>query len=206
VEISAKEEILRVKNAMKAIREVSEDTLVSIDSFRCEVVKIALSEGVFMVNDISGGTLDDKMFDFIGKENMPYVMMHMQGNPQTMQSLTDYENLTQSVFSFFQQKKKELNDLGANQIVLDPGFGFAKTLDQNYELLSEMELLASLGSPLLVGVSRKSMIYKLLEVEAKEALNGTSVLNTVALLKGASILRVHDVKEARETVTLVSKL
>ena len=205
-EVLVDQEILRVKRAMKAILEVSGEVIVSIDSFRSEVAKVALDEGAFMINDISGGSLDKGMFDLVGELNVPYVMMHMQGTPQTMQSLTDYENLIQSVFSFFQEKKKKLRDLGANQIVLDPGFGFAKTLEQNYELLSKMELLVSLGSPLLVGVSRKSMIYKLLEIEAAEALNGTSVLNTVALLKGASILRVHDVKEARETVTLVSKL
>lgn len=204
--VAISEEIIRVNKAMKAINEVSSNVLVSIDTFRAEVANVALENGAFMVNDISGGGLDDEMYPLIAKENVPYVMMHMQGNPQTMQSLNKYDNLTQSVFSFFEEKKKVLARLGATQIILDPGFGFAKDLDQNYELLSKMELLTSFGSPVLVGLSRKSMIYKLLEVEPQEALNGTSVLNTIALLKGASILRVHDVKEAREAVTLVSKL
>ncbi len=205
-EVSVAEESTRVQKAMKAINEVSSEVLVSIDTFRCEVAQVALAGGAFMVNDISGGSLDHEMFGLIGKHNIPYVMMHMKGNPKTMQSLTKYDNLIQSVFSSFEDRKKTLAHLGANQVILDPGFGFAKTLDQNYELLSGMELLTIMGSPVLIGVSRKSMIYKLLEVEPKDALNGTSVLNTIALLKGASILRVHDVKEAREAVTLVSKL
>jgi len=205
-EVSINEEKRRVRKAMNAINEVSSEVLVSIDTFRSEVAQVALDNGAFMVNDISGGSLDEEMYSFLASTNVPYVMMHMKGDPQTMQSLTDYDNVTQSVFSFFEQKKKELKGLGATQVILDPGFGFAKTLDQNYDLLSEVELLTGLGAPVLVGVSRKSMIYKLLEIEAQEALNGTSVLNTIALLKGASILRVHDVKEARETVTLVSKL
>lgn len=205
-DVSVNEETIRIKKALKAILEVSSDILISVDTFRSDVAKVAIEKGAFMINDISGGQLDENMFKLIGKENVPYVLMHMKGTPQTMQSFTQYGHVTESVFTFFQQMTKELAALGANQIILDPGFGFAKNSDQNYQLLSEVDMLKAMGSPLLIGVSRKSMIYKLLGIEPSQALNGTTVLNTVALLKGASILRVHDVKEARETVTLTSKL
>lgn len=205
-EVPLKQELLRVKSALKVITEVSDKVLVSIDTYKSEVAKMALDDGAFMINDVSGGTLDEKMFPLIGKNNVPYIMMHMKGNPQNMQTLANYHDLTDEVLCFFKERIEMLDKLGGNQTIIDPGFGFAKTLDQNYELLSDINSLQKLAKPLLVGVSRKSMIYKLLNITPVEALNGTTVLNTVALLNGASILRVHDVKEAREAVTLVSKL
>ncbi len=181
------------------------NAIVSIDTFRSEVAKAAVDHGALMINDISGGEADPKMFETVAALNVPYIMMHMKGNPQNMQQLAQYENLKEELFIYFQKKVKLLNNLGVYDVILDPGFGFAKTLDQNYELLGKLDYFNMLNVPILVGVSRKSMIYKQLKVTADDALNGTTALHTIALIQGASILRVHDVKEAKEVITLFQK-
>ena len=158
-----------------------------------------------MINDISGGNLDTNMFETIAKLQVPYVLMHMPGTPQTMQTLTDHEDVVKDIIYYFSKKITQLNILGVNDIILDVGFGFGKTLDQNYELLQKLKLFESFDLPILTGISRKSMIYKLLNITADKALNATSVTNTIALLNGSNILRVHDVKEAVETIKIVSK-
>ena len=188
------------------ILEKFPDCLISIDTFRSEVAKVCLENGVAIINDISAGNLDDKMLETIAKYNVPYIMMHMRGTPQTMQTMTNYDNIIKEMLFYFSQRIAEARSLGINDLIIDPGFGFAKTLEQNYEVLQKLELFEMLELPLLVGFSRKSMIYKTLHSTAEEALNGTSVLNTIALTKGAKILRVHDVKEAMECVTLFNKL
>ncbi|MEP7094922.1 MAG: dihydropteroate synthase, partial [Flavobacterium sp.] len=178
----------------------------SIDTFRAEVAKISIENGAAIINDISAGELDEKMFAIIAQYNVPYIMMHMRGNPQTMQSQTHYDDIVKEMLFYFSEKVKKARSLGIDDLILDPGFGFAKTTDQNYEVLQKMELFNLLELPLLAGISRKSMIYKTLNNSAQEALNGTTVLNTIALTKGAKILRVHDVKEAMECVTLFNKM
>nr|WP_315223384.1 dihydropteroate synthase [uncultured Flavobacterium sp.] len=204
--VSEEEEIKRIVPAIELILKHFPKALLSIDTFRAEVAKVSLESGAAMINDIAAGELDDKMFDVIAKYNVPYIMMHMRGNPQTMQSLTQYDDIVKEMLFYFSEKVKKARSLGINDLILDPGFGFAKTTDQNYEVLQKMELFNILELPVLAGVSRKSMIYKTLQTTAQEALNGTTVLNTVALTKGAKILRVHDVKEAVECVTLFSKI
>jgi dihydropteroate synthase len=159
-----------------------------------------------MINDISGGQLDDNMFKTISRIGLPYVLMHMKGDPQTMNSHTHYDNLFKEMGLFFKEKVSELNNLGIADIILDPGFGFSKSMDQNYDLLKNLTYFEVIGCPLLVGLSRKSMIFKLLDVQPSEALSGTTVLNTIALLKKASILRVHDIKEAVQVVKIIEKL
>lgn len=176
--------------------------IVSIDTFRASVAKGALEHGASIVNDISGGDLDDDMFDLIVKVNVPYIMMHMRGNPQTMANLTDYDHLVSEIIDYFNAKVTKLSSRGVKDIVIDPGFGFAKTKVQSFELLNKLELLRILDVPILCGVSRKSMVYKELGTSADEALNGTTALNMACLMHGASILRVHDVKEAKETIKL----
>ena len=188
------------------ILEKFPDCLISIDTFRSEVAKVCLENGAAIINDISAGNLDDKMLETIAKYNVPYIMMHMRGTPQTMQTMANYDNIVKEMLFYFSQRIAEARSLGINDLIIDPGFGFAKTLEQNYEVLQKLELFEMLELPLLVGFSRKSMIYKTLHSTAEEALNGTSVLNTIALTKGAKILRVHDVKEAMECVTLFNKL
>lgn len=172
---------------------------ISVDTFRAEVARQSILAGACMVNDISGGTLDSTMLEVVGQLQVPYILMHMKGNPQTMQSLAQYQNITKEVITYFSQQVAIAREKGIHDIIIDPGFGFAKTLEQNYELMQHMELLDALELPILVGISRKSMIYKLLETTPELALNGTTVLNTIALQKGASILRVHDVLEAVQT-------
>lgn len=178
------------------------NAVVSIDTFRSSVAKITLEHGASIVNDISGGNLDEGMFDLIAKENIPYIMMHMRGNPQTMANLTNYNHLVSDIIDYFNAKVNDLRSRGVNDVVIDPGFGFAKTKEQNFELLNKLELLDVLDVPMLCGVSRKSMIFKELNTTPDEALNGTTALNMACLMKGASILRVHDVKEAKETIQL----
>jgi len=178
---------------------------LSIDTFRAKVAKETILAGAHMINDISGGTMDEAMFETIAKLNVPYVMMHLKGTPQTMQSLAQYENVTQEVFQFLLERSHALKQLGVHDVILDPGFGFAKDLNQNYQLMHELDQLQKIGLPILVGISRKSMINKVLNTKAAEALNGTTALNTIALQKGASILRVHDVKEAAECVKIISQ-
>ena len=204
--VSEQEEIERIVPAIELILKHFPQTLLSIDTFRAEVARASIESGAAIINDIAAGELDDKMFDVIAKYNVPYIMMHMRGNPQTMQSLTQYEDIIKEMLFYFSEKVKKARSLGINDLILDPGFGFAKTTDQNYEVLQKMELFNLLELPVLAGVSRKSMIYKTLNNTAQEALNGTTVLNTIALTKGAKILRVHDVKEAVECVTLLNKI
>ncbi len=205
-EISEQEENDRLLPVIEAIHQGFPETLLSIDTFRATVAKTAVNAGAHIINDISAGNLDSTMFETVAKLQVPYFMMHMKGTPQTMQEHSDYKNVTQEVFGYFSSKIKSLQELGVKDIVLDPGFGFAKTTDQNYQLLKELELLKFLGLPILVGFSRKSMIAKVLNIKTDAALNGTTVLNTTALLKGASILRVHDVKEALECITLIERM
>jgi dihydropteroate synthase len=178
--------------------------LLSIDTFHSDVANVCIEHGAAIINDISAGGLDEKMFEVIAKHQVPYVMMHMRGTPQTMQQLTDYEDVMKEILFYFSQKIAKARQFGINDLILDPGFGFAKTMEQNFVLMQQLELLQMTELPILVGVSRKSMVYKTLETTADKALNGTTVLNTVALTKGAKILRVHDVKEAVECVKLTS--
>ena len=204
--VSEKEELNRIVPVVNLILEKFPDSLISIDTFRSEVAKVCLENGAAIINDISAGNLDDKMLETIAKYNVPYIMMHMRGTPQTMQTMANYDNIVKEMLFYFSQRIAEARSLGINDLIIDPGFGFAKTLEQNYEVLRKLGLFEMLELPLLAGFSRKSMIYKTLHSTAEEALNGTSVLNTIALTKGAKILRVHDVKEAMECVTLFNKL
>jgi len=180
--------------------------ILSIDTYRSAVAQFAVSEyGVDMINDISGGEMDDDMFQTVARLKVSYVAMHMKGNPGTMQSLTDYEDIVAEMTAYFSRKVKQLTDLGVRDIVIDPGFGFSKTIDQNYFLLKHLHHFQMFGLPVLAGVSRKSMVYKVLEATPDDALNGTTVLHTLALLQGAHLLRVHDVREATEAISLVEK-
>lgn len=205
-DVSEKEEIERLVPIVEAINKAFPETLISADTFRAKVAEEAINAGAHIINDIAAGNLDDKMFETMAKLQVPYIMMHMKGTPQNMQDNPSYENVTKEVFSYFSEKISKLKSLSVKDIILDPGFGFAKTLDHNYELLRNMQMLNFFELPLLVGFSRKSMITKALNIKTEDALNGTTVLNTTALLKGANILRVHDVKEAVECVELVKLL
>jgi dihydropteroate synthase len=204
--VAEEEERERVLPAIRLILKNFPETLISVDTFRSSIARLAYDEGASMINDISGGQMDDQMYKTISEIRIPYILMHMRGNPKTMNSLTAYDNLFKDMINYFEGKILKLKESGVKDIILDPGFGFAKSLDQNYELLKNFTYFEVLGYPLLVGLSRKSMIFKLLEVQPSEALNGTIALNTVSLLKRASILRVHDIKEAKEVVKLVAKL
>ncbi|MES2651860.1 MAG: dihydropteroate synthase [Bacteroidota bacterium] len=206
VHISEEEELKRLIPVVEAITKEFPEALLSIDTFRAKVAETAINVGAHLINDISAGSLDDAMFDTVAKLNVPYSIMHMKGNPQTMQENPVYENVTTEVVNYFSDKITRLKQMGVNDIIIDPGFGFAKTIEHNYELLQKMEVLNSFELPILVGFSRKSMITKVLQNKASDALNGTSILNTIALTKGASILRVHDVKEAVECITLVNRV
>ena len=203
--IVAEEESKRVIPIINSLRNEFPDIYLSIDTYYSEVARQGLEAGAQVINDISGGTLDDKMFDLVADKNVPYVLMHMRGTPQTMNNLTDYKDLVQEIVNSLQFRIKRLQELGVKDIIGDPGFGFAKTIEQNYKILDNLEFFDILKVPLLVGLSRKSMVYKTLEIEPDNALNGTTVLNTIALLKGANILRVHDVREAFEAIELVRK-
>ena len=205
-DISQQVEINRVIPAIKAIIKAFPKTLISIDTFRSEVAKQAVNAGACMVNDISAGKLDPQMLETIGELQIPYCMMHMRGTPQTMKTLTDYSNITKQVLFYFSERVAAARSYNINDIIVDPGFGFAKTTDQNFELLNHLELFDSLDLPLLAGVSRKSMVYKTLDISPKEALNGTTALHMVALQKGARILRVHDVQPATECIKLFEQL
>lgn len=206
-EVSPKEETERLTHALTIIRKAHPEAIISIDTFRASVAETCVRDyGADIINDISGGELDKNMFETVARLQVPYILMHMKGTPQNMQQDTHYDNLLADILQYFGRKIDELHELGVNDIILDPGYGFAKTLEQNYELLHEQEALFEFGLPLLVGISRKSMIYRLLGTTPQEALNGTSVLNTIALTKGANILRVHDVREAVETITITQKL
>jgi dihydropteroate synthase len=187
---------------VEAVLKAFPSALISVDTFRAAVARAAVEAGAGLVNDISGGTLDGDMFRTVAALQIPYVLMHIRGTPQTMTSYTKYDDLPGEIFTYFQQKVYALRQLGVKDIILDPGFGFAKTPDQNYELLRQWDYFRPLGLPMLAGLSRKSMVYKKLQIPVAAALNGTTVLHTLALTKGAAILRVHDVKEAVEAVKL----
>ncbi|KAB7731188.1 dihydropteroate synthase [Rudanella paleaurantiibacter] len=205
-DISPAEEADRVLPAIEAIRRHWPEALLSVDTFRAEVARQAVEAGACMVNDVAGGTLDDRMFETVAALGVPYVLMHMRGTPQTMQSMATYTNLVTEVIDELATQLARLRALGQIDVLLDPGFGFAKTPAHNFTLLHKLESFRVFDEPLLIGLSRKSTIWRTLGITAEEALNGTTVLNTVALQKGASILRVHDVREAVEAVTLVSHL
>lgn len=205
--VSAREEMERLRMGLKILFEIQPDAVVSVDTFRADVARMCVEEyGVAIINDIAAGEMDANMFHTVAALNVPYIMMHMQGTPQSMQQHPHYDNLLKEVFLYFARKVQQLRDLGVKDIILDPGFGFGKTMEHNYELLSHLEEFRIFELPLLVGVSRKSMIYRLLDITPQEALNGTTVLGTICLLKGADILRVHDVKEAVETVRIVQAM
>lgn len=204
--VSVEEEMARIVPIVDVLVQQFPSILISIDTFRSEVAEACIQKGAALINDISAGKLDDTMLGVIAKYRVPYIMMHMRGTPQTMQTLTNYEDVVKEVLLYFSERISTARSLGINDIIIDPGFGFAKTLEQNFEMLQKMELFQLLELPILVGISRKSMIYKKLNSNAKDSLNGTTVLNTISLLKGANILRVHDVKEAMECVTLFNTL
>ena len=204
--ISIDEELNRVLPAISLILKHFPEIIISIDTFRSEVAQKAVEAGAALVNDISAGTLDPLMFDSIAKLKVPYIIMHMRGNPTTMQEQTHYDNINKELLFYFSEKLESLKLKGINDVIVDPGFGFAKTREQNFELLNHLELFNFLEKPLMVGLSRKSMIYQTLNNTPEEALNGTTSLNTIALLKHAKILRVHDVKPAMECIKLVSQL
>lgn len=206
-EVSEKQEKERLRIGLEVIRDIAPGTILSVDTFRAGVARMCVEEyGVHIINDISGGELDSQMFPTVAELGVPYILMHMKGTPQTMQQAPQYENLLAEMLQYFGKKVQQLHELGVKDIILDPGFGFAKTLEHNYELLAHLQDLQVLELPILVGISRKSMIYRLLDCTPAEALNGTTVLNTLALSKGASILRVHDVKACREAVTIYKKM
>ena len=206
IDITVEEELQRLIPVIENISKRFPEAMLSVDTFRSKVAKLAIEAGAHMVNDISAGSLDEDMFQTIAALNVPYIIMHMKGTPQNMQELAQYSNISIEVSNYFSAKIAKLHALGVKDIIIDPGFGFAKSIDDNYELLQHLEDLQIFGLPILVGVSRKGMIHKFLNTKPAEALNGTTVVNTIALLKGANILRVHDVKEASECVRLVQKM
>lgn len=202
-DVSPAEECRRLESGMKILRDISSDIPVSVDTFRADVAREAVTNlGVNIINDISGGDLDNNMYKTVAEFNVPYIVMHMRGTPATMSGLTQYENVTADVVKDLSAKVNKLALAGVNDVIVDPGFGFSKTIGQNYELMKHLEVFHALERPLLVGISRKSMIYRPLCTDPENSLNGTTVLNTVSLLAGASILRVHDVKEAAEAVKI----
>jgi dihydropteroate synthase len=205
-DIAPGEELARIVPSIKNIRKNFPDLIISVDTFRSSVAKKAVHEGADMINDISGGSLDHSMYETLAALQVPYVLMHMKGTPQNMTKQADYQNLLKEVTDYFHQRLHQLHQLGIKDIIIDPGFGFAKTREHNFELLKHLNLLSILQKPILVGLSRKSMVWKTLGIEPEQALNGTTALNTFALIKGADILRVHDVKEAAQVITLVKKL
>lgn len=205
--ISPEEEMKRLRTALEILNRNHPEAIISVDTFRADIAERCVNDyGVAIINDIAAGEMDGCMFETVARLGVPYIMMHMQGTPQNMQKEPHYDNLLKEVFMYFAKKVQQLRDLGAKDIILDPGFGFGKTLDDNYKLMAHLEEFSIFELPLLVGVSRKSMIYRLFNTSPQEALNGTTILNTVALMKGADILRVHDVREAVEAVKIIQKL
>jgi dihydropteroate synthase len=204
--VSEEEEINRLIPVIQLILKKFPETLISVDTFRAKVAKTAIENGACIINDISAGSLDENMLQTVAKLQVTYIMMHMKGNPQTMQSMTQYDDIVKEMLYYFSEKVAQARSFGINDLIVDPGFGFAKTTEQNFEVMDKLELFQILELPLLVGISRKSMIYKTLDTSAEFALNGTTFLNTIALQKGAKILRVHDVKEAVECVKLYNNL
>ncbi len=200
--VTEEEELSRLIPVITSLKKHFPKQTISVDSFRATVVERAVNEGANIINDISGGTLDDKMFPTVARLQVPYILMHIKGTPQNMQDKPVYDNVVHEVSSYFEERIKLLHELDFFKIILDPGFGFGKTLEHNFDLFNNLRQFKSFKLPLLVGISRKSMIHKILNISSKEALNGTTVLNTLALTKGATILRVHDVKEAKEAIEL----
>ncbi len=205
-EITEKEELDRLIPFIEKLVKLHPEVVISVDTFRANVAENAVFAGASIINDVSGGTLDSKMFETVGRLQVPYILMHMRGTPETMQSMTDYEDLIADISAYFIFKIAELRKFGAKDIILDLGFGFAKTIDQNYKLLNHFEDFFALGLPILGAISRKSMIYRVFGSQAKDALNGTTSLNTILVMKGANIIRVHDVLEAKEVALLVDKM
>ena len=206
-EVSIEEEMSRLRMGLELIRKHRPDAIVSVDTYRADVAKMCVEEyGAAIINDISAGQMDEQMFPTIARLGIPYIIMHMKGTPKDMQVNPQYDHFLKEVFYYFSEKVQRLRDLGVKDIIIDPGFGFGKTLEHNYELMNHLEEFALFELPLLVGISRKSMIYKHLSITPEEALNGTTTLNTIALLKGASILRVHDVREAMESIKIIQKM
>ena len=205
-EVSEEQELQRILPVVQNISKEFPNTVISIDTFRSKVAQAAVENGAAIINDISAGNLDVKMMETVAQLQVPYIMMHMKGTPQTMQSLTQYENIIKEMLFYFSEKIALARSFGINDLILDPGFGFAKTVDQNFEVLNKLDLFQMTELPILAGLSRKSMIYKTLNTSAQFALNGTTSLNTISLMKGAKILRVHDVKEAVECVQLFNQL
>ena len=205
-DISIEDELNRVIPVIEIIKKKFPETIVSIDTFRSRIASEAIISGADIVNDISGGNLDSKMFETVSKHKVPYILMHMRGKPENMMSKTNYENVTKDVCKYFSQRIDKAHSYGINDVIIDPGFGFSKTTQQNYELLNNLEFFKEFQRPIIIGISRKSMIYKTLNTTPDKALNGSSVLHTISLMKGANILRTHDVKEAVECVKIVSQL
>ena len=205
-EVSPQEELQRVVPVVEALVKHFPEIHISVDTFRAEVARESLEAGACIINDISAGQIDPAIWEVVAHYQVPYIAMHMRGTPQTMQAYTEYDKLTKDILYYFSEVKDKARQLKLNDLIIDPGFGFSKTLAQNYELMQQLALFKALECPILVGISRKSMIYKLLDTTPEAALNGTTVLNTFALLHGADILRVHDVKEAVECVKIVGEL
>ena len=203
-QISSKEELKKLIPIIKLLKNNFPNILISVDTFWSNTAKECALVGTDVINDISAGEMDKEMFPIIAKLNIPYIMMHMKGNPQNMQNHPEYNNIVDEVSTYFSNKIEELNILGFNKIIIDPGFGFGKTLEHNYQILNNLDAFKYLKCPILTGTSRKSMIYKLLDTTADNALNGTTITNTMALLKGANILRVHDVKQAIECIKITT--
>ncbi len=207
--VSQEEEWKRLQNVIPAVRALTDKvpgTFISVDTFRASVAEKAIDAGAHMVNDISAGNLDNKMHEVVAKLKCPYILMHMQGDPSTMQDNPSYRHITQDIVKFFSERLPKLHDMGIHDTIVDVGFGFGKTLEHNYQLLRELHAFQLLGRPILTGISRKSMVYKALGNTAEESLNGSTALHMAALLQGSNILRVHDVKEAQETITLFTQL
>ncbi|WP_114777477.1 dihydropteroate synthase [Botryobacter ruber] len=204
-DIPVQEELDRLIPAIKAIAAEFPEAIISVDTFRAQVAAAAVEAGAAIINDIGGGTLDEAMFETVARLQVPYVLMHMRGTPQTMTTLAQYDDIVLDVLDELQQRVTTLITLGVKDIILDPGFGFAKTVDQNFELLNRLDELNIMQLPVLAGLSRKSMTYRFLQIDQAEALPGTIALNTIALMRGAGVLRVHDVKEAKQTIDLFTK-
>jgi dihydropteroate synthase len=204
--ISINEETDRLMPVLKSVRKKFPDTVISVDTFSAAIAKLAVDNGADIINDISAGTFDDKMIETIALNNVPYIIMHIKGTPQNMQINPTYKDVTKEILMFFSERINKLRQAGIKDIIIDPGFGFGKSLEHNYEILNRLDLFRMFELPVLTGFSRKSMINRLLNIKPSEALNGTTVLNTIALTKGAKILRVHDVKPAIEAIKIVSKI
>lgn len=205
-DVTENEERSRVVPAIKSLVKQFPDIIISVDTFRSSIANEALSEGASIINDISGGELDKLMYETVAQFNAPYILMHMRGTPQTMQQFTHYDDLVKDLLQYFAKKISLARDAGIKDIIIDPGFGFSKTIEQNFKLLNDLDIFKILELPILAGISRKSMISKTLNVTSEEALNGTTVINTIALMKGCSVLRVHDVKPAIEAIKIYNKI